>query len=382
MKRLRVHVLYEHGRDQQPFSTAQIRLLRPLTHPSVGDGVAMTADLDYEGQAVDAVIVDRLWRPDVTSALVERLVTGVRRARARLIYSIDDNLLDLAAESKDWRPSDEQLLVLDFLLRQADGILVAAPALRQRLKDYNRNIVVVPNALDERLIGSDRDNPSTVPTVSSGLTGAARIKALFRRALNIASSGVSAPAHGIVVGYMGTHTHDDDLLMILPALLETWRRHPDQIKFQMVGVLAHQETLKKLGGLPVEFVTPPPGGWDYPRFMPWFTSQLRWDIAIAPLKETPFSRCKSDIKFLDYSALHTVGIYSRGPAYESSVQHLQTGWLAENNTDAWSEALEALISDGDLRQQLAENASRYLYSERILARSALRWLEAIDHLVA
>jgi processive 1,2-diacylglycerol beta-glucosyltransferase len=381
MKRFKVHVLYEHGRDQQPFGTAQIRLLRPLTHPAVQGCLDMTAGLDYDGQAVDAVIVDRLWRPDVTCMLVERLADGVRRAGARLIYSIDDNLLDLVAESKDWHLTDEQLRVLDFLLRQADGILVATPSLQERLKDYNPNIVVVPNGLDERLIGSGRGKQGVTSTVDSVLAGSAQMKVLFRRALDIALSRSSTPARRIVVGYMGTHTHDDDLLMILPALLEIWRRHRDEVKFQMVGVLAHRETLKRLEGLPVRFVIPPARGRDYLRFMPWFTSQLRWDIAIAPLEDTAFSRCKSDIKYLDYSALGVVGIYSRVPAYASTVRHLDTGWLAENTPTAWGTALQCLLDDEALRNRLAHRAACHLRDERTLEKCAWRWPDALERLL-
>jgi processive 1,2-diacylglycerol beta-glucosyltransferase len=381
MRRFKVHVLYEHGRDQQPFSTAQIRLLRPLTHPAVQGSLDMTAGLDYDGQAVDAVIVDRLWCPDVTCMRVERLMDDVRRAGARLIYSIDDSLPDLVAESKDWGVTDEQLRVLDFLLRQADGVMVATPSLQERLKDYNPNIVVVPNALDERLIGSGRGDQALVPAVNFGLAGLTQTKALLRRVLRRASPDSSADTRRLVVGYMGTHTHDDDLLMILPALLEIWRRHRDQVKFQMVGVLAHRETLKRLEGLPVKFVTPPPGGWDYPRFMPWFTSRLQWDIAIAPLKDTAFSRCKSDIKYLDYSALGAVGIYSRVPAYASTVRHLDTGWLAENTSTAWETALQCLLDDEVLRNRLAHQAACHLRDERTLEKCAWRWLDALDRLL-
>ena len=60
---------------------------------------------------------------------------------------------------------------------------------------------------------------------------------------------------------------------------------------------------------------------------------------------------------------------------------MQTGWVAENDVNAWSEALEMLLCDHTLRRRLAANASRHVCSERILARSAHRWLEALDHLL-
>jgi glycosyltransferase involved in cell wall biosynthesis len=382
MKRLTVHVLYEHGSDRQPFGASQIRLLRPLSHPAVQDSLRLTAGLNYGGQVVDAVVMDRLWRPDVSLTLVERLTDDVHRAGARLIYSIDDNLLDLAAENKDWQPTDEQFRVLAFMLRQADGIMVATSALRERLSGYNRNIVVVPNALDERLIGSVRDARGIGAAALSGPRGIARMKALLRRVLNRTPSDSVVSPRRIVVGYMGTRSHDVDLLMVQPALLEVWRRHRDQLEFQMVGVLAHQETREKLGELPVRFVVPPPGGWEYLRFMPWFTGQLRWDIAIAPLQDSPFSRCKSDIKFLDYSALGAAGIYSRVPAYASTVRHLKTGWLAKNEPSAWAEALERLLADATLRAQIAANASEYLYTDRVLAHCAPDWFMALEFLLS
>ena len=121
---------------------------------------------------------------------------------------------------------------------------------------------------------------------------------------------------------------------------------------------------------------------EYPLFMLWFSTKVRWDIAISPLQDTAFNRCKSDIKFLDYSAIGAAGVYSRVPAYEATVRHGETGWLAENNTEAWVEALEALLTDDELRDRIAANATRYLFSERVLERTAGRWLEALAELSA
>jgi hypothetical protein len=180
---------------------------------------------------------------------------------------------------------------------------------------------------------------------------------------------------------MGTLTHDDDLMMILPVFQTIWEHHGGEIEFQIVGGVGRVDTLQALQELPVRVVNPRPEETEYPLFMLWFSSHLRWDIAISPLKDTPFNQCKSDIKFLDYSAIRAAGIYSRVPGYESSVRHLETGWLADNEVDAWVEALEELLSDDRLRMQLAQNATRYLYAERILARCAANWSKAIEGLL-
>lgn len=353
MKRYRVHVLYEHGEDLRPFGSAQIRLLRPLTHPNLADEVDVTSGLTYDDQEVEAVVLDRFWRPDVTLQLVEDVLQRVHRAGGRLIYALDDDLLSLTAGQQSWF-SDRHRQVARFLLAQADGVLVTTPALADRLASFNRRIEVVPNALDERLLAGG--SPSSLDTP-------------FGR-------------RRITIGYMGTQSHDDDLMMILPALRRAAGNHLNELEFQIVGVAERAETLKAMAGLPVRVIRPRWEEVEYPLFLLWFTGRLSWDIALAPLRDTPLNRCKSDIKFLDYCAIRAAGIYSKGPAYESSVQHLETGWLAENDVDAWSEALEQLISDGALRLQLARNASAYLHSARTLACTGSRWLEAVSNFLA
>ena len=56
MNRQRVHVLYEYGPDLYPHGSAFIRLIRPLTHPSLEPHLAVSHDRDYEGQSVDMVL--------------------------------------------------------------------------------------------------------------------------------------------------------------------------------------------------------------------------------------------------------------------------------------------------------------------------------------
>ncbi len=377
MNRRKIHILYEYGIDKRPFGSAQIRLLRPLTHPALQHNMQVTSGLTYNGQAVDAVIVDRLWRPDISPALAKELLVKLRSRGVPLIYALDDSFLDLPAEKKDWDPTEERLQVVRFFLSQADGVLVTTQALKEKFTDFNSKIVVVPHALDERLLPAWRLPEGEL---GPGFRGkVSRYLSLWSRyALD------ALPATGPkrkVIGYMGTFTHDNDLKMVLPALQAVWQRHQKEIEFQIVGVIGNTNTHQVLKELPVRIFKLTPRKAEYSRFMAWFSRSLHWDIAISPLQDTPFNRCKSDIKFLDYSAIGAAGVYSQVPAYNSSVRHKQTGWLAENNVGAWIEALEELLSSDSLRKRLAQNATRYLFSQRILAHCALNWVEAIDTLL-
>ena len=180
---------------------------------------------------------------------------------------------------------------------------------------------------------------------------------------------------------MGTYTHDDDLLMVVPALQAVARHYRGEVEFELVGVMGRPETRRLLHELPLRLIKLSPRKVAYDRFMAWFSRCLDWDIALAPLRDTPFNRCKSDIKFLDYSAIGAAGIFSRVRPYEASVRHRQTGWLAENTPEAWQAALVELINNRPEREQLARNATDYLFSQRTLAVCAPLWVEAIEKLL-
>ena len=370
MNRPRVHILYEHGADQQPFGSAHVRLLRPWTHPALAEKFTVTFGLEYDGQPVEAVVVDRLWRPDISVALAEELLARVRRAGGRLIYALDDNFFTLAEESKDWTPSTDQLGALEYFLRNADGVVVTTPGLAEYLAGYNSKIYHVPNAIDERLVPAP---------VDAAKKRQGRFAGWFGKFLHPRSH---APGRKTVIGYMGTYTHDDDLLMVLPALQAVCRQHSGEVELQLIGVAFRQDTVDAMAGMPVKRIAPPDGSADYPDFISWFARNVAWDMAIAPLCDNRFNRCKSDIKFLDYCAVGLAGIYSRVPAYQASVAHGVTGLLVDNEPEAWRDALDSLVNSPDLRSRLAGQAARYLHSERTVGCTANVWIEAMNHIIS
>jgi glycosyltransferase involved in cell wall biosynthesis len=345
-----VHVLYEHGLDLRPYSSPFLRLIRPFSHPLVKAHIDATFGLDYDDEQVDLVIIDRLWRRDVSMQLIQDLCNRIHLRGAKIIYSLDDNYFDLAFDKNPW-PTREILPIVTFLLRQADAVLVTTPALRQRMLDYNPNTFILPNQLDERLLVMH--NPSITSRIDQ---------------------------NRIVIGYMGTFTHDEDFMLVLPAIKSILQRYPDRIEVQVIGVVNQEETKKELHALPIRYVYPKPEEHEYPLFMLWFTSHIHWDMAISPLQDTPFNNCKSDIKFLDYASIGAAGIYSQSPVYSSTVCHQQNGWLTENSPDAWEGALETLLQDSPLRLTIAKNATHYLYKDRTLVQHAADWVEMIKSL--
>ena len=339
MNPVSLHVVVEHGEDRQPYGCAYIRDILPLTHPVNQGSFRVTHGLGL--REAEIVVVERTWKPAVTLGEAEDLVARVRRQGSCLVYSLDDNLLDLEGLPQETRA------VVRLFCREADGVVVATPALAERVGGLSRCVRLVPNAVDERLHFSGEEDP---PQQREGR---------------------------LVVGYMGTFTHDRDLMMVLQPLREILRQWPGPVELQIVGALADRKLMLAFEGLPATLIQVPGQDVAYPRFVPWMHRNLRWDVAVAPLEDTAFNRYKSDIKYLDYAALGCPGIYSSVPSYTGTVEHLRTGLLVDEAPASWAAALAALLGDPGLRRRLAAAAAAEVRSRRSLAACGGSWSDAI-----
>jgi glycosyltransferase involved in cell wall biosynthesis len=341
-------------RQEIPYGCTYIRLLLPLTHPSLEGRVRMRHGLAPPVEDVDVVIVERHWREDTRVADVEALLDDLRLRRIPLLHTIDDNLLDLHAD-EPWCtfPTPKTRSVVTLLARESDGIIVSTPALRERLLRLNPRIAVVPNALDERLFFEGSPARPARPMEPGVLT----------------------------IGCMGTLTHESDVMMVLRALREVLHDHAGKLRVELVGLTEDGNLMEHFKGLPVTALDPGPAH-VYTRFPGWMRQNLCWDLAIAPLEETPLNACKSDIKFLDYAALGIAAVLSDVAAYRGSVVHRETGYLCPNEPTRWREGLEETIGDARLRDRLARNARAYVQGQRTLKQSAGDWVTAIEGLIA
>src|SRR4051794_26707779 len=210
MKKLRVHVLYEYGIDSRPHGCAYIRLMLPLGHPSNADGLIVTYGKTYA--EADVVVIDRTWAPGISAQIASQLMKQARADNSCVVYSIDDNLIDLKPTGFNrWPFTMEEIMAMRYFARESDGIIVSTDLLRERMSRLNDVVAVVPNALDERLW--------QIPEATG-------------------NSGRKT------IGYMGTATHDSDLMMILNPLRDTLRKYKGQVELQLIGVAADRAVLE------------------------------------------------------------------------------------------------------------------------------------------
>ena len=343
---LNIVALYEYATNGRPHGSSYIRTMLPLDHPSVKG--ELQTDFSTEFRVGDVLLIDRTWTPYIAPELAEQVVRQARRSGMKLVYSLDDNLMDV----NDYFPfrrifSDGQVASVRYFASHADHVIVSTEPLRKRLQSLNSNISVIPNYLDERLFAKK------IPEKKSH--------------------------DKVVLGYMGTASHEADLLSILEPLRSLLHRYRDSLSLELVGVIDPFRKKAMFGDLPVSVKTVPIECVEYPDFVQWMRDSLQWDIGLAPLENSPFTACKSDIKWLDYSMLGIPAVFSSSEAYSNSVTNNETGLIADS-IDEWYHALKKMIDDTVLRNQIRECTFKTVKRTRTLEHNANQWLNILKEI--
>jgi GT2 family glycosyltransferase/glycosyltransferase involved in cell wall biosynthesis len=265
----------------------------------------------------------------------QQAIVLARQQHKPIVYEIDDLLIGVPDEHPF---QGEYVGILNWMLvalMEADQVVTSTEALRQKLLPFNANTVCWPNYLVDEW-WSFR-SPST------------------------------AQAHTPnVIGYMGTWTHRADLALVEPVLLRLLDEHGPHLQLRFWGC-PPPESLLRYSQVQWENVNV----LEYPAFAAFFAQQTA-DIWIAPLQDTLFNRCKSAIKFLEYSALGAPGVYSRITPYQEIIDEGKTGFLAASPNE-WYAALTKLITSADLRQRIAAQAQQETREHWLLSQHTAQW---------
>lgn len=224
-------------------------------------------------------------------------------------------------------------------MKISDGLVVSTPYLAELYKAYAKRIFVVENAIDLKL------------WKRRGKEG---------KTLNI--------------GWVGGGSHDDDLAVAKDAVFAILEKYehvrftighgaPEFFKHKPDCAYIHDicnprynkmKRCDKCGGIDGiswthEFKTID----KYPKWVNGF----KFDVGLAPLADLNFTRGKSNLRWLEYSAMGIPTIASPLNHFAESIKDGETGLIVkDNSTGGWIEAMERLILDKPLRQRIGNNA--------------------------
>jgi glycosyltransferase involved in cell wall biosynthesis len=333
--------------DQPNFAPAMLRVIGPLTllapQCELLPGVTrFVVDPGTPGERFEHRVDTRLAR-EADLVLIQRgfphpetreLLADILSAGKPVVYETDDDLR-IVPEWHGKGGYQEAISCIEAVARRADLVTVATPYLKERYAALNRATAVLPNCL-----------PGSIWKTAPGL----------RR-----KSG------GLTIGYCGTKRHERDLELVEDALIEASRRHRG-LQLAFMGCVT-----PRLAALPHARFARFEG--DYPAW-PRRLAEAGIDIAVVPLVDDAFNRCKSHVKFLEFGYLGIPAAYSDVPAYRGAVEDGVTGLLVAGGTQAWLEALDRLIADWTLRRRIGEAARKAVVERHLLEAHCARWLDA------
>ncbi len=286
------------------FGSGHYRVIQPfqaLTAAGQIDGVYYARLLDpveSERIGVDAMIVQRRVG-EAELAQMERLR---RFSSAFKVYELDDYLPNLPLKSahRAQMPKD----VLHSLRRAAnlvDRVVVSTPTLADALAGLHTDIRVVRNRLDPHMWG--------------GLNARARM-----------------PADKPRVGWAGGASHTGDLELIADVV----KALAGEVHWVFMGMCP--ERLRP-------HVAEVHAGVDFARY-PQALAALGLDLALAPLEDNLFNRCKSNLRLLEYGACGYPVVASDLPPYRDGGLPVT---LVKNRFRDWITAIRAHLADADAR---------------------------------
>ncbi len=176
-------------------------------------------------------------------------------------------------------------------------------------------------------------------------------------------------------GWAVSNSHREDFIFIKPALKTFLEKHPDAV-FVCLG----DAGLDLKSGLPPAQIEWHPFSDLWEGHYPLRMALLGLDCAIAPLADTEFNRCKSPLKWEEYTAFGWPTIAQKMEPYISHIISGETGLLA-GTTEEWINALEALYSNEGLRSKLVFNARFVIRDVFDVEKVAREWAKVYTDLV-
>ena len=259
---------------------------------------------------IDESDVVVLIRPSDT--LSQAVAKRASEAGATVVTSCDDDLLHYKP-GQPWR-----LRGLRKTLARSDAVWSAS---RYILEQYvplsaGKRACILDTVVGEEQITSPKKEPGN------------KLKIVY----------AANPGHAVMF--------DELIRPVFPALVKEFG---DAVSFTFISVhpdlreFENEVEIRYIKGMPLQ---------EYRAFM----QKESFDVGLAPLFDNPFSRCKYINKYLEYSMMGVLGIYSNVLPYSSAIRNGITGLLADNTYDGWLAALRTAISDCFLREEIVRNA--------------------------
>ena len=217
-----------------------------------------------------------------------------------------------------------------------DGCVVSTHWLKKRMEFLARESIVVKNTIDIEKWGSPVNKTKESKTIK--------------------------------IGWFGGGTHDGDLRIIKNVVTTILNKYKN-VKFYI------------LGGVPDLFLKTKrvvnKHVWYMMHEYPKKLKNWDFDICLAPLRDSDFNRAKSNLRWLESSAMGIPAVVSRVGEFKRTVIDGKTGMLATEEKE-WVDKLSLLIENKELRIKIGTNARKEIEKNWNKKKEARRYVKQLE----
>lgn len=282
----------------------------------------------------DLIECDILYMIRPNNAFFGRLAKIAHKIGCLVIFFLDDDLMNLPKGNPDmlWRKKG-----LAYSAKQSDIIISSSPYICERYssnycvkRTFQINTPVLENEIKQHIDGK---NTKVKIVYAAGLSHAVFfdcfIKPILKQLDDLCGKRIS-------LTFMGVHPELDindfnmEISFIEPMLLNEYRRRIEKENF---------------------------------------------DIGLAPLTTTDFTKCKYFNKFIEYSMFGIVGLYSNTEPYTFVVKDKKNGFLVGDNPEDWLNTICNLVNNPELLNECrieAYETLRKTFNETIIFEALIR----------
>jgi glycosyltransferase involved in cell wall biosynthesis len=306
---------------------------------------------------VDADIVV-FHRPERDEQLA--IMRALKNAGKKIVMDNDDTFKDTGGFKFTEYMNEEKVKQglqkindnIDAFVKEADLITCTTEFLKKEYEQLNPNVVVLPNTVDPFYYPEPKRNETDI--IRIGITG---------------SVGITSDVE------------------VLKPIIEHYQNDP-RVRLVLLSLPpeGQNEIYKKLYVDEYAFWNKVNIEWHsfvksdvYYEYL----NDLKLDMVIIPRSDSYFNKCKSNLKFLENSALQIPSICQAFPTGDSPYQANPNDapyLLLANTFEEWVEKIELLINDKELRLKMGKDAHAYVVENYSIEKNVFKWSDAYSSL--
>lgn len=291
------------------------------------------------------------------------LINGMRSwFKKPMIVESDDNVFEVPSYNPGYQNYNKfNQEVMDWakvIARSSSAMIVTTEELKRVYSSYCPDIYICPNSLDIAMWDKLKNNNEDVRKDGK-----------------------------IRIGWEGSVAHDANLKIIVEPIAQILRKYPN-VEYHTFGKYAYwdKEEYKDIRDRIFMYYNEDKNDKriayrsftlsEYPKVF----AKMGLDIAVAPLLDNLFNRSKSNLRFLEYSALSIPTVASKSYSYDC-IKDGETGFKVDNTTEAWVNALSELVESYELRKQIGKNANQQLRDEYNMDKNCIMWVDTCKKVI-